>query len=138
MQAWGEISKNTFFHRTPSVAASAVSSLRYLSFCPDFYGHERNRLDKKGTVGFHCLCFLRSWATCVLQLLVSQTVISFEINISFPTKQFSYMTKKSGRKFKYPKNLKNFISLTWNKKHFSSFLKCFHLPQIVSDPRVGF
>ena len=26
--------------------------------------------------------------------------------------------------------------LTWNKKHFSSFLKGFQLPEIVSDQRV--
>ena len=28
--------------------------------------------------------------------------------------------------------------LTWNKKHSSSFLKCFHFSDIVPDPRVGF
>ena len=43
--------------------------------------------------------------------------INCEINLVFLIKLFSYVTKKSGQKFKYLKKEK------WNKKHFSSFLK---------------
>ena len=53
-------------------------------------------------------------------------IINFGINPIFLIKRFFYMTKKSGQKFKYLEN---------KKKHFSSFLKGFQWPEIVSDLR---
>ena len=52
-------------------------------------------------------------------------VINFEINLIFLIKSFFDMAKTSRQKF-----------LRWNKKQFSSFLKSFPLPNIVSDLRV--
>ena len=60
-------------------------------------------------------------------------VINFEINFVFLMKHFSYMTKNSREKFIYVENKKSFFH---HKKHFSSYLKGFHLPTIVSDLRV--
>ena len=71
-----------------------------------------------------CLYFLRYWVICVLQLFVAPVseVINFEINHSF-IKPFFYITKNSEQKMEVSHVQKEL--LTWNKKHFSSFLKCF-------------
>ena len=53
-------------------------------------------------------------------------VINFEINYSFLIKPFFYVTKNSGQKFNYVRE----DLLTWNKNHFSSFLKGFRLSEI--------
>ena len=49
-----------------------------------------------------CLYCLRYWYICVLQLFINQVVTSqsFEVNLIFLIKPFSYMTKKSRQKFK--------------------------------------
>ena len=59
-------------------------------------------------------------------------VIEFEINRIFLMKPFSSMTKMSRQRLKYIENKKSFWS---EKKHFSSYLKCFDLPKLVSDLR---
>ena len=57
-------------------------------------------------------------------------VITFESNLNFLIKPFSYMTEKirtktqSSRERKISRERKKL--LRWNKKHFSSFLKEFH------------
>ena len=57
-------------------------------------------------------------------------VIKYEIDLSY---QAVFLhDQKIRTKFKYRENEKSF-----NKKHFSSFIKGFQLPQVVSDPRVG-
>ena len=56
-------------------------------------------------------------------------VINFEINRSFLIKAFICTNKKPRQKCKYLKKYK----LTWNKKHFSSFLKGSQLSEIFSD-----
>ena len=61
-------------------------------------------------------------------------VINFEINLIFLIKQFFYMTKKSRQKVKYLEKEKKL--LRWNKNYFSSILKDFQLPKIVSDLQV--
>ena len=80
------------------------------------------------------LYFSRYWAICVLQLLtrlrrhkIRNLIFLIKLLLSF----FCYMTKKSRQKLKNLENEKR-----WNKKHFSSFLKGFQLPKIVSDLRV--
>ena len=60
-------------------------------------------------------------------------VINFEIKVMFRIKPFFYMTKKSRQKFK---NLESKKSFSREKSIFSSFLKDFHLPEVVSDLRV--
>ena len=59
-------------------------------------------------------------------------ITKFQINFIFLTKPFRYMTKK------YIKNIswEQTKLLSWNKKHFSSFLKGFLLPKTVSDLKV--
>ena len=84
---------------------------------------------------------LIAWLPLLLEMLVNMCiaiiclsgcdVIDFEINLIFLIKLFSYMTKKSRQKFKCLENEKR-----WNKKHFSSFLKGFQMPEIVLDLRV--
>ena len=59
--------------------------------------------------------------------------INSEINLIFLIKLFFHLIEKSRQKFKW---LENENILSWNKNHFSSFLKGFQLPQIVSDHRV--
>ena len=61
-------------------------------------------------------------------------VIKFEINLTFLIKLFCYMTEKSRQKFKQLENEKSFRGEI--KKQFSSFLKGFQLPKIVSGLRV--
>ena len=61
-------------------------------------------------------------------------VIKFEINLIFFIKPFYYLTKKSRQKLKYLENEKSFWSE--KKNHFSSFLKSFEFPKIVSNLRV--
>ena len=61
-------------------------------------------------------------------------VINFEINLIFLIKQLFYMTKKSRQKVKYLEKEKKL--LRWNKNYFSSILKDFQLPKIVSDLQV--
>ena len=58
-------------------------------------------------------------------------VISFEINFIYQINLFFYITKKSRQKFEFLESEKIFQGEI--KKHFSSFLKSFHLPKIVSD-----
>ena len=60
-------------------------------------------------------------------------VLNFENNIAFLSSLFCRWPKKSGRKLKY---LKNEQRLRRNEKHFSSFLKSFPWPEIVSDVEV--
>ena len=55
-------------------------------------------------------------------------------NLSFIDKSFSYMTKKLEQKFKYLKNAKSLLGEI--RKHSSSLLKGFQLPEIVSGLRV--
>ena len=70
-----------------------------------------------------CLYFLRYWSICVLQELVSNQVV-----------------------FPHDQNVRTKVQIsweqndlwTWNKKHFSSFLKGFQLTKVVSDLRVRF
>ena len=59
-------------------------------------------------------------------------VINFEISFEIPIKLFSYVTKKSGQKFKYIKN-----ESFWNKMDLSSFLNGFQLLETVLDLRVS-
>ena len=59
--------------------------------------------------------------------LLSRLWCHFEINLSFTIKSFSYMTKNFRRKMKISWEWKEL--LTWNKKHFSSLLKSFHLTE---------
>ena len=58
-------------------------------------------------------------------------VINIEINPTLLVKPFFYITKTTRQKFKYLENEKSFL-----EKHFSSFLKGFQVPKIVSDLRV--
>ena len=44
----------------------------------------------------------------VITCLAAFDVPNFEVKLSFLIKPFSYMTKKSGEKFKYIKNIKTF------------------------------
>ena len=60
-------------------------------------------------------------------------VTNFEIYLSFLIKPFSYMSRNSEQKMKYVKKKRAFKV---KKKHFSSFLKIFQLPEIVSGLRV--
>ena len=60
-------------------------------------------------------------------------VIDFKIDFIFLVKPFSCKTKTSKQKFKY---LEKEELLTRNKKYFSSFLKDFQLPKVVSNLRV--
>ena len=60
-------------------------------------------------------------------------VINFEINHNFLTVFVRNQTFKT--KMKISQEQKEL--LTWNKKHFSSFLKGFQLLEIVWDPRVS-
>ena len=84
----------------------------------------------------HCLYLLRYWTIYVLKLFVVQSVTSyvFKINHSFLIEPIFYITKKL-RQSVIISRMKSF--LTWNKKHFSSFLKDFQLSEIASDPRVN-
>ena len=73
------------------------------------------------------LYFLRYWSRCVLQLFLHH-VVTLEHQVVFL----------------YDQNVKTKLSISWrqkqllrwNKKHFSSFLKSYHLPKLVSDLRV--
>ena len=56
-------------------------------------------------------------------------VMNFQIDLIFLIKPFFYMTKKSRQKLKA---LRTKRALKVKKKHFSSFLKGFQLPKIVS------
>ena len=53
---------------------------------------------------------LRYWVVCVLQLYVSELTTQqiLKLILAFQLKLFFYMAKKSGQKFKYLKNEKNF------------------------------
>ena len=67
-----------------------------------------------------------------ITLLPVCDVTNFEINLSFLIKPFLCKTKKVRRNVYISYNEKH-----CNKKHFSSFLKGFQLPEDASDPRVG-
>ena len=84
-----------------------------------------------------------AWLSLLLEILVSMRlpvvcwpgcdVIDFEIDLIFLIKSFFYMTRNSRQKFNILRTIKAFQG---NKKYFSSFLKGFYLPKIVSDLRV--
>ena len=61
-------------------------------------------------------------------------VINFEIHLSFPNNQFSYVTKNSEQILKFLKNEKSFQGEI--QKHFSSLLKDFRLPEIAAELKV--
>ena len=63
----------------------------------------------------------------------SCNVINFEINLIFLIKPFFYIAKKSRQNLNVLRTKRAF---RWNKKHFSSILKDFHLSKIVSVLRV--
>ena len=74
-----------------------------------------------------CRYFLRQGNMyIVIVCFAVNDAINFEMYLSFLIKQFFYITKKSRQKCNYLKSEKN----------FSSFLKGFHLSEILSDPRV--
>ena len=79
--------------------------------------------------------FAFCWAICVLQLFVNQTVTSYNMKLTW---SFYHVILINDQKVK----TKTKISwerkevLRWNKKYFSSFLKDFQLPKVVSDLRV--
>ena len=60
-------------------------------------------------------------------------VINFEINLVLLIKPFCYTTWKVKTRSKISWERKEL--LRWNKKHFSSLLKGFQLPKVVSDLR---
>ena len=72
-----------------------------------------------------CLYFLSYWTICILQLFVSQTVISKILKLTSPFLPRCFLTwaKIFWQKFKYVENKKEL--LTWEKKYFSLFLKAF-------------
>ena len=77
-----------------------------------------------------CLYFLRYWMICVLQLFANQVVTSKILKLT--------LSLLSSRFYTWPISIswERKELLRWNKKHFSSFLKGFYLPKIVSDLRV--
>ena len=79
-----------------------------------------------------CLYFLRYWLIYVLQLFVNQVVMSkiLKLILSFWSSCFLISWKIQDT------NLEREEVLSWNKRHFSSFLNGFHLSEIVSDLRV--
>ena len=70
-----------------------------------------------GNIGIVIICFL----VC--------DIISFEINLTFLIKPFSYMTKKVRTKIESFSEQKGNLRL--NIKHFLSFVKGFQIPEIV-------
>ena len=80
------------------------------------------------------LYFRRYWAICLLQLLVNQVLTSQILKLIFLIEPFYYMTKKSIQKLLISWEQNELLS--WNKKHFSLFLKGFQWPKIVSNLRV--
>ena len=58
-----------------------------------------------------CLYFLRYWAIYIILIIrfPGCDVMNFEINLSFPIKLFSCMTKKPEQEFKYLQNEKSFL-----------------------------
>ena len=67
-------------------------------------------------------------------LFIVQFMTSW-IYLSFVIRPFFYITKKSGKKFKKFQEQKEL--LTWNKKHFLSFLKSFQLSEFISHPKMS-
>ena len=66
------------------------------------YIYYQNRFEVKSS---QVLTFQKRWVICCQVC----DVINFEIKLTFLIKQFSDMTKKSGKKFKYLKNEKSFF-----------------------------
>ena len=79
-----------------------------------------------------CLYFLRYWLIYVLQLFVNQVVMSkiLKLILSFWSSCFLISWKIQDTNLEWEE------VLSWNKRHFSSFLNGFHLSEIVSDLRV--
>ena len=75
-----------------------------------------------------CLYLLRHWAIQVCD------IINFVVNLIFLIKLFFYLTKTLSQKFHYLEKEKELLKI--NKNNFSSFLRTFWLPNIVSDFRV--
>ena len=75
-----------------------------------------------------CLYVFRYRAICVLQNFCcpSCDVIRFKLNFIFLIKLFSYMLKKSSQDILRTKS-------AFEVKYFSSFLKGYQLPKIVSE-----
>ena len=82
---------------------------------------------------YNCLYFLRYWVSA-LQLFLNQIVA--KINLIFQINLFLYVTKKIKAKTFIPWEQKELLN--WNKKHFSSFLKGFQFPKLVSNLRMRF
>ena len=79
-----------------------------------------------------CICFVRYWETCIVIFCYPGCGVT-RLALTFWSSRFSTWPKSQD------KNLNTWEwrkLLRWTKKHFSSLLKSFHLPKIVSDLRV--
>ena len=107
---------------------------------PPHFGHDFSR---KMFLMLYCINWENfiAWLPSLLEILDNMCikvvckpgcdVMQFQINLIFLIKPFRYMTKKSRQKLKYLENEMSFwVEI---KKHFSSFLKGFQLPKVVSD-----
>ena len=73
-----------------------------------------------------CLYFLRYWAICVFNCLLTRL---------WHNKFWNWADLSNPAAFLDDQKVNTKISISW-ERHFSSFLKGFQLPQIVSDSKV--
>ena len=105
-----------FFRKGPGNSFSTA-------FCVCFFKKNISHVTFYQPTKFHCLITFTSWD--IGQYVYD--VMHFRISLFFLIKPFFYMIKSQD---------KNRNILRWNRNDFSSFLKGFQLPKIVSDLRL--